>query len=137
MTKANKDNVKNKTAVFWLHIEQEAERRAWNKAGFKDKEDLFERVHDLPIEEKIDLLCRLFEIEVATLYFRDFVKFQESLGKNLVVTEKEMLEYAEQEYRNSTFMPPSENPHTTQWPASRISTSTLELEKFYDNGNDD
>lgn len=137
MIKVNKENVHHKSPVYWTHVEKEAERRAWKKAGFKNKQDLINKVSKLPIEEKVALLERIFFTEMVTLYFKDYVEFQESLGKCLVVSEKEMLNYANKEFKDTSFIPPNENPQQPDFHASRISTETLKLETFYDNGDYD
>lgn len=137
MIKVNKEHVTPTASVYWTHVEKEAEKRAWKKAGFKSKEDLTEKVAQLPMKEKVALLERIFFTEMVTLYFKDYVEFQESLGKCLVVSEKEMLDYANKEYKNSSFILPKDNPEQPGFHASRISTKTLQLELFYDDGSYD
>lgn len=137
MIKVNKSNVTHRSPVYWTHVEKEAEKRAWKRAGFKNKQDLYKKVKELPLEEKVALLERIFFDEMVTLYFKDYIEFQESLGKKLVVTEKEMLDYANKEFKDTTFIPPCENPNQPDFHASRISPEKLQLITFYDNGDYD
>lgn len=87
-------NYDGKYEAGWEECKYEAEKRAWKKTGFADRDDLLQKTRELPLEKKMELLSELFIKEIAALHFKKKVEFLEGLnGGPLIVSKEEMLEY--------------------------------------------
>lgn len=86
--------------IGWTEVEYYARQRAWERTGYKDFNEARKAAQKLDTEKKLALLCEVFEEEIAQKYFEKKVKFQYELGKKMVVTKEEMLEWTKETFPN-------------------------------------
>lgn len=90
---------KNRYEIGWAQAKGEAERRAWARTGFKNREHVRESARNLPMEEKLEILAEIFAEEIAKRHFERRVEFQEKLGKDMVVPYQEMVNWMMETYK--------------------------------------
>ena len=75
-----------------------AEKMYWKKTGFKNFNDVKEKVRNLSLEEKIDLLTEIFIDKVARKHFSKKMEFCRKLGKQTWVEDDEIYNWAKKIY---------------------------------------
>lgn len=70
-----------------------AEHLAWKKAGFESEESLMEEVRNMPAEEKLELLFRIFHEEIAKRYLKNKMLFIQNLGGRTYVKPEEIKQH--------------------------------------------
>ena len=84
--------------VTWQDLKGAAEKMAWKKSGFEDREALKEHVRSLSLEERLDLLTEHFIEDISKVYLQRRQAFMENLGQSICVSKEEILEYAARVY---------------------------------------
>ena len=79
-----------------------AEKLAWKRAGFKSFDDVKQKVKDLPIEEKIELLTELNIDEMARKYFTKKNEFLRKLGQKTWIEREEILDHIKDTYKGDS-----------------------------------
>lgn len=74
---------------------------AWERAGFKNRDALYEAVRNLPIEEKVELLTNIFISDMAKQHFEKKGIFLRRLGHKTWVDSEDIYEYAKITYTDS------------------------------------
>lgn len=75
-----------------------AEEMSWKKTGFKNFNDIKEKVRDMPLEERVNLLTEIFIDDMAKKHFSRKMEFLRKLGKQTWVEEDEIYEWAKKIY---------------------------------------
>ena len=86
--------------ITWHEVEYYARQKAWEKTGYRDFESVKKAARKLKDEEKLDILFEIFEEEIARKYFANKTKFQKELGRKLVVTREELLDWTKETFPN-------------------------------------
>ena len=92
---------KERFEVDWRAADHWAEPIAWKRVGFKDKDDVKQKVRELPIEEKVDMLVELHIEKLAKKHFRKKVEFLQALGHKTWVDDQEVLEYIKETFKSN------------------------------------
>jgi len=109
--------------IWWGDVEYIARDKAWQKLGYKNFEEVKEATRNLKSEKKLELLCQVFEDEIAKKYLSNKTEFMEKLGKQTYVSREEMLEYTEKTY-------PNYKVDTMWYDDHRINPETLQFERM-------
>lgn len=66
---------------------------AWQRAGFRDKQDLFDSVDALDNDEKLDLLFQVFRNDITKQYLANKMQFIQSLGGRTYIEPEDVREH--------------------------------------------
>jgi len=86
-------NTKKKCFIPDSQLKAIGTQLAWKKAGFQDRTDLFDKVDSLSSDEKLSLLCQIFQEELACKYLKNKMTFIQSLGGRTYVTPDDVYQH--------------------------------------------
>lgn len=91
-------SVKRSIRITSVECNNDAEKMSWKKTGFKNLDDVKEKVRNMTSEEKIDLLTEIFIDDMAQKHFSRKTEFLRRLGKQTWVEAEEIYEWAKKIY---------------------------------------